>query len=177
MSMLICIVLEIFTSLYWLINVVWPLVGCCTFELRIYENENSLYVCHTAWKWKKSVHMYICIKCKQHVLDLFVKHTPKCYISDGLILLKVGFFRISKLVTSLYWSLAFAYFVSELGIWLFWKHFHWNAQSGVWMGASSGSLAVFAVKYQSQVHCTTTLELKIYLHLRIKQLVFHSRST
>ena len=44
--------------------------------------------------------MYTCIKCKQLVLDLFVKHTPKCYISDGLILLKVGFFRISKLVTS-----------------------------------------------------------------------------
>ena len=44
-------------------------------------------------------HMYTCIKCKQLVLDLFVKHTPKCYISDGLILLKVGFFRISKLVT------------------------------------------------------------------------------
>ena len=80
MSMLICIVLEIFTSLYWLINVVWPLVGCCTFELRIYENENSLYVCHTAWKWKKSVHMYTCIKCKQLVFDFFVKHTSKCYI-------------------------------------------------------------------------------------------------
>ena len=50
-------------------------------------------------KMKKSVHMYTCIKCKQLVLDLFVKHTSKCYISDGLILLKVGFFRISKLVT------------------------------------------------------------------------------